>query len=137
MRVLVLGGLSFDTVVYLEEFPRPAARTVSADRFHHTIGETGAGMALNLRKLGFDVTFEAQLGADALGDRVAARLEDERVHFIREPDPRGTRRHVNLMDRPGGRISIILPHPGRPRTYVRPSSRGGSTAEQRVRGTEH
>jgi acarbose 7IV-phosphotransferase len=112
MRALVLGGLSFDTIVYLETLPRPVPHTVTATRFHETIGETGAGKALNLRKLGFQVTLHALLGDDPLGDRLAATLDREPINFLREPDPRGTRRHVNLMDASGGRLSISLAQDG-------------------------
>jgi acarbose 7IV-phosphotransferase len=112
MRVLVLGGLSFDTIVYLDVLPPPVPHMVTASRFHETIGETGAGKALNLEKLGFEVVLHALLGGDALGDRLAARLEQDRIDFIREPDPRGTRRHVNLMDASGDRLSIRIAQEG-------------------------
>ena len=121
MRVLVLGGLSFDTIVYLDALPPPVPHTVTATRFHETIGETGAGKALNLEKLGFHVAFHALLGADALGDRLAATLQHHGIDFIREPDPRGTRRHVNLMDASGDRLSISIAQEGpEPRIDHRP-----------------
>src|SRR5437763_5363007 len=121
MRVFVLGGLSFDTFVYLDVLPPPVPHTVTASRFHETIGETGAGKALNLKKLGFQVVFHALVGDDVLGDRLAATLEQDGIGFIREPDPRGTRRHVNLMDASGDRLSISIAQEGpEPRIDHRP-----------------
>jgi acarbose 7IV-phosphotransferase len=121
MRVFVLGGLSFDTIVYLDVLPPPVPHMVTASRFHETIGETGAGKALNLKKLGFQVVFHALLGDDVLGDCLAATLGQDGIDFIREPDPRGTRRHVNLMDASGGRLSISVAQEGpEPRIDHRP-----------------
>jgi hypothetical protein len=120
-RVLVLGGLSFDTIVYLDAFPRPAAQTLKARGFHDTIGATGAGKALNLRKLGFDVTFHALLGT---------RLDWERegIHFLRE---REGARNAPKWQPDGCDPGEELDHPDPARTgpgHRSAASRGGILA---------
>ncbi|MDY7228045.1 carbohydrate kinase family protein [Hyalangium rubrum] len=109
-RALVIGGVSFDTLIRLNRFPEPRSQTVFSQGYHETLGSTGAGKALNLRKLGFDVTLHALVGADTYGQRIEERLRHEGIDFVRDIDPRGTERHVNLMDSDGGRISIYMAH---------------------------
>ncbi len=107
-RVLVVGGVSWDTVVRLERFPEPRPATLFARGVHETVGSTGAGKALNLARLGVAVTLHALVGEDDLGRRITRRLADGGVTFVPEPDPQGTERHVNLMADDGGRISIFV-----------------------------
>lgn len=105
--VFVIGGVSFDHLLYLDTFPEPAPQTLGARRSHETIGSTGAGKALNLCRLGFRVTLHGLLGDDDGGRRVRERLAGEPLEFLHDPDPLGTPRHVNLMDAAGRRISIF------------------------------
>ena len=107
-HALVIGGVSFNTMVYLDTFPQPLPQTILSKRFHETIGSTGAGKALNLCKLGFGVTLQGMIGDDALGRRLIAELTAAGIEFLYDIDPRGTQRHLNLMDRAGQRISIFL-----------------------------
>ena len=107
-KVLVVGGASWNTMIRLERFPEPRPQTVFSSGWHETVGETGAGKALNLAKLGVDVTLHAMLGEDEPGARVRATLERGGVRLLFDPDPAGTERHVNLMDADGGRISIYV-----------------------------
>ncbi|HYH97178.1 carbohydrate kinase family protein [Hyalangium sp.] len=108
IRALVVGGVAFNTMIQVERFPEPRAQTVFSRGYHEALGETGAGKALNLRKLGFDVTLHGPIGDDLYGRRIEERLQQEGIHFLRDLDPRGTERHVNLMDAEGGRISIYM-----------------------------
>jgi sugar/nucleoside kinase (ribokinase family) len=107
-RALVVGGVAFNTMIQLDRFPEPRSQTVFSRGYHETIGETGAGKALNLRKLGFDVTLHGLVGDDVYGRRIEERLQQEGIQFLRDLDPRGTERHVNLMDAEGGRISLFM-----------------------------
>ncbi|KFE66859.1 carbohydrate kinase family protein [Hyalangium minutum] len=107
-RVLVVGGVAFNTMIQLEQFPERRSQTVFSRGYHETLGETGAGKALNLRKLGFDVSLHGLVGDDLYGHRIEERLQQEGIHFLRDLDPRGTERHVNLMNAEGGRISIYM-----------------------------
>ena len=104
--VLVVGGVTWDTLLYLEHLPEPRPQTVFSQGYHETVGGTGAGKALNLARLGFDVTLHALLGADPVGERAAALLSGAGVRLLTETDPLGTERHINLLDAQGRRLSI-------------------------------
>jgi sugar/nucleoside kinase (ribokinase family) len=113
-RILVLGAVSYNTLIYLDQFPRPESHTVFERRWHETVGGTGAGKALNLAKLGFPVLLHALIGADDPGKCVVEYLRREPlIEFHPDLDPQGTPRHTNLMDASGRRISIHVV-PGTP-----------------------
>ena len=107
-KILVLGGVSFNSIIFLNDFPEPQPQTYFGQHYHETIGSTGAGKALNLRKLGFDVTLYGLIGDDRLGNQIKTYLAKEYVDFVYDIDPHGTERHFNLMDENGQRLSIIL-----------------------------
>lgn len=107
-KVLVLGGVSYNLMIYLERFPGVGPVTVYAEGYHETVGSTGAGKALNLSRLGVGVTLHALIGDDAAGTRVQEMLAQPGLRFIHDLDPAGTQRHVNLMNPEGERISIFI-----------------------------
>ncbi len=107
-RVLVLGGISYNTMIYLDRLPAPESQTVFSRGLHETVGSSGAGKALNLCRLGMEVTLHGTIGDDWHGRWIAERLRKERLDFIYDLDPAGTQRHVNLMDADGRRISIFV-----------------------------
>lgn len=107
MKAVVLGGASWNRMVFLNAFPEPRPQTIFALRSHATVGSSGAGKALNLRRLGWETTLWALVGDDPAGDAIATRMRDEGISFVRVTDPAGTMRHVNLMDREGERLSIF------------------------------
>lgn len=107
VKATVLGGASWNTMVYLDRFPDPAPQTVFAERSHRTVGSSGAGKALNLASLGVDTVLWALVGDDAEGALVRDAMERAGVRLVPQVDPAGTMRHVNLMDRAGDRISIF------------------------------
>lgn len=109
-KVLVLGGASYNGMIYLDDFPEAKSHTILSKGYHETIGSTGAGKALNLRKLGLQVTFHALIGDDEYGQHVKDYLSNAQVHFVYDVDPAGTKRHINLMDKLGRRISIFVAH---------------------------
>lgn len=110
-RILILGGVSYNLMVYLDTLPAPVPQTIFSQGFHETVGSTGAGKAISLSKLGFPVTLHAPTGADRYGAQIAAALDLPSLTFLTDPDPAGTQRHVNLMDSDGQRISIFI-NPG-------------------------
>lgn len=105
-KVLVTGGVTHDMLIYLDEFPQPVGQTLFSKGYHEAIGGTGAGKALNLNRLGLDVTFHAMLGEDTPGQLIQSQFAAENLKFIYDVDPRGTERHINLMADNGERISI-------------------------------
>lgn len=107
-QILVLGGVSLNTMVFIDAFPEPRPQTIYAGRYHEAVGSTGAGKVLNLARLGLNVSFHAMLGADEAGRGVAAALHEAGINFFYDIDPAGTQRHLNLMDAHGRRISIFL-----------------------------
>jgi acarbose 7IV-phosphotransferase len=107
-KAVVLGGVAWNTMVRLAAFPDPVPQTVFARGGHEAVGSSGAGKALNLRRLGFDVSLWAAIGDDDAGRRIRSALMAEGIGFFGQLDPAGTMRHVNLMDDAGDRISIFV-----------------------------
>lgn len=107
-HALVIGGASWNTMVYLAALPRPIPQTLFSSGYHETVGMTGAGKALNLRRLGLDVSLHVMLGDDEYGQRVRDYLVGAGIDLLADIDPAGTPRHVNLMSAEGERISIFL-----------------------------
>ncbi|MGB5167149.1 MAG: PfkB family carbohydrate kinase [Acidimicrobiia bacterium] len=107
MKALILGGVAWNTMVYLDEFPEARPHTVFTHGFHEAVGSSGAGKAMNLSRLGVDVTLWALVGDDDAGHRIRREMKRRGVEFVGVADPAGTTRHINLMDREGERISIF------------------------------
>ncbi len=106
--VFVAGDTTFNSLIYLGAFPEPRPQTVFSSGFNETVGGTAAGKALNLNRLGLDVTLHSMIGADAPGAAIRAYLARENLTLIADVDLQGTQRHVNLMAVDGGRISIYV-----------------------------
>jgi acarbose 7IV-phosphotransferase len=106
-RIVVFGGASWNTIIQVDAFPPAAPATRHALKWHDTVGSSGAGKALNLAQLGVAVTLHTVIGDDEQGDRVRNALTASGVDFVALRDPRGTIRHLNIMDPRGRRISIV------------------------------
>ena len=107
LRAAVIGGASWNTLVFVDRFPEPRPQTVFARDMHRTLGSSGAGKAVNFRSLGAEAELWALVGDDEEGRLVRQRLQSAGVEFHPHPDPAGTAQHVNLMDEAGDRISIF------------------------------
>lgn len=107
-NIFVLGGVSWNIIIYLAQFPEPRSQTVFSQGVHETAGSTGTGKALNLAKLDMNVTLHGLIGDDEYGRRLRDTFAGTSVRFLYDVDPAGTKRHVNLMDREDGRISIFI-----------------------------
>jgi acarbose 7IV-phosphotransferase len=108
-RIVVFGGASWNTIIHVDAFPPPAPATLRALNWHETVGSSGAGKALNLAQLGVAVTLHTVIGDDEPGGRVRNALTAGGADFVALPDPRGTSRHINIMDTGGQRISLLAP----------------------------
>ena len=107
LEALILGGVAWNTMVYVDAFPEPRPQTVLARGSNETVGSSGAGKAMNLRSLGADAILWALVGDDDAGGRIRREMERCGISFLGLTDPEGTARHVNLMDEAGERISIF------------------------------
>ncbi|MBM6616378.1 carbohydrate kinase family protein [Bacillus suaedaesalsae] len=109
-NILVLGGVSFNLMVEVDHFPQPVAQTIhSVKSYHETLGSTGAGKSLNVKKLGFDVDFYGIIGKDEYGDKIVSYLKKDEIPFHYDISPDGTERHLNFMkNSTGERLSIFL-----------------------------
>lgn len=107
-KVLIIGGTSYDSIITLNKLPEPKPQTIHYAPFHETVGSTGAGKALNLRKLNVPSVLHSMIGHDDYGKKIIHKLENEDVTFHYDIDENGTERHVNLMDEEGQRISIFI-----------------------------
>lgn len=107
-NILILGGVSYNTLIYLDRFPEPVGQTVFSKHCYETVGSTGAGKALNLRRLGYTPILYAGVGQDEWGHKVIDYFDREGILFRYAADPLGTQRHVNLMNASGERISIFI-----------------------------
>jgi sugar/nucleoside kinase (ribokinase family) len=107
-KVLIIGGTTYDTIIYLKNLPQPEPQTIHFAESNETLGSTGAGKTLNLTKLNVPNTLHSIIGKDVYGEKIINRLGEAGVDFIYDLDPNGTERHVNLMSEKGERISIFL-----------------------------
>ncbi len=105
-RILCIGGASWDTIIHMDEFPEKHASTLFAKESYETVGSTGVGKALALKRLGFDVVFHAVIGFDDEGKKIIDLMSHEGIKFIYDIDSSGTEKHTNLMNAEGDRISI-------------------------------
>lgn len=106
LRAAVIGGVSFNRIIQLHELPEPQPQTLFARSYYESIGATGAGKALAMHRLGFDVTLHSLLGDDDAGHRIRELFDAEGIRFLTDRDPAGTEQHLNLLDARGRRISI-------------------------------
>jgi sugar/nucleoside kinase (ribokinase family) len=110
-RVFVIGPASWNLLIHVPRLPRPEPQMMVARWHHETLGGTSAGKALNLRRLGLEVTLCTLLGDDLLGERILGTLQAAGIDVIAGRSGNGSERHVNLMDPAGGRLSIYLTLP--------------------------
>jgi sugar/nucleoside kinase (ribokinase family) len=118
-------------MIAVDAFPPPTPASVFPPAWHEAIGSSGAGKAMNLARLGVDVTLHCLLGNDEAGRQVRAGLEAAGVTVDAIPDRTGTGRHVNLMNPAGERLSFLL-HTGDPAARYDPDH-----VEELVTGAHH
>jgi acarbose 7IV-phosphotransferase len=107
-HIAIIGGTTFDHIVYLPELPKPIPQTIHQAAFNEGVGSTGSGKALALNKLGLSNTLYSVVGNDIYGEKIRTFLQEQGVQTIFDTDAAGTERHINLMDAEGGRISMFI-----------------------------
>lgn len=107
-RVFVIGGTTFDHIVYLNNLPSATPQTIHHAPMQETCGSTGTGKAVALKKLGVPNTLYSVFGNDSYGQIIKLFLAKEGVDLLYTIDAIGTERHINLMDKEGRRISMFV-----------------------------
>lgn len=108
--VFIAGPASWNSIVVLDRLPEPVPHMQFAEDSWETVGGTSAGKALSLTALGRPTLLYAVTGADQPGDRVRSALDQAGVP-TRWGHGDATERHLNLMTRQGGRVSLYLSAP--------------------------
>ena len=109
--VVVHGPASWNLVVDLEELPDPKPHMQFAMGHRELLGGTSAGKAAHLRDLGTDVVLHTVLGTDAAAAAIEEALRRAAIPTVATYVAGPSERHLNLMDRAGGRVSIYLDVP--------------------------
>ncbi|MCZ4270794.1 carbohydrate kinase family protein [Maritalea porphyrae] len=106
-NVLVLGGASWNTMIYLDQLPSGKPQTIANAKFVEGAGSTGIGKAFALKQLGYDPLLHLAVGKDAEGQKLISTCAQRSVELLLDWDDAPTSQHVNLMDKDGQRISIF------------------------------
>ncbi|MFT6657773.1 carbohydrate kinase family protein [Maritalea sp.] len=106
-NVLVLGGASWNTMIYLDELPDGKPKTIANAHFVEGVGSTGIGKAFALKQLGYSPCLHMVVGNDPAGEKVIKACNVRGVDILLDQDDTPTPQHTNLMDRDGQRISIF------------------------------
>jgi sugar/nucleoside kinase (ribokinase family) len=114
--VVVHGPVSWNLVVDLDELPAPRPHMQFATAHREVLGGTSAGKAAHLRDRGVAVELHTVLGTDAAAAAIEAALRRAEIPVVATRVDGASERHLNLMDRAGGRVSIYLDVPATPRT---------------------
>ena len=107
--VFIVGPASWNRIVVLDRLPEPVPHMQFAEDTWETVGGTSAGKALGLTALGRTTLLHALAGTDAEGIRVREALQAAGVQTHWGDGL--TERHLNLMTREGGRVSLYLSTP--------------------------
>lgn len=107
-HIAVIGGTTYDHIVYLPQLPQPVPQTIHQAAFNEAVGSTGSGKALALTKLGMSNVLYSVIGDDEFGNKIRTYLDEQKVNTFFDIDPAGTERHINIMDAQGGRISMFV-----------------------------
>jgi ribokinase len=76
--ILVVGGANFDYLIKARSLPA-AGETIFGDALYEAPGGKGANQAIAAARLGARTAFVGRVGDDGRGQRVLARLAEERV----------------------------------------------------------
>ena len=106
MKVFVIGAAACDKILHVDEFFEAKAQNIYPKSINYSLGSTGIGKVIPLKKLGLEVSFHAMIGEDSCGIDIKKRMSEEDIDFIYDIDPKGSLKHINIMNDHGDRISI-------------------------------
>ncbi len=106
MKIVIIGGASYDHIIQLPELPMNRPDSHFAKSHYFSVGGSGIGKALNLNRM-VPITFLTKFGTDDAGMKIKKILDKEKVHYHVDIDPLGSTTHTNLMDPNGDRISLF------------------------------
>lgn len=112
-RVVVVGPVSWNTIVQVPHLPEARPHTVVATDSWAALGGTSAGKALHLADLGVPVTLATVVGSDAEADLIGNSLAHPGIGVVAERVEGASERHLNLMAG-HDRLSIYLSVPATP-----------------------
>ena len=112
--VVVHGPASWNLVVDVDELPPATPHMRFATAHREVLGGTSAGKAAHLRDLRVDIELHTVVGDDEAADAITAALLHAGVRLVATRLDGPSERHLNLMDRVGGRVSIYLDVPRAP-----------------------
>lgn len=107
MKYLVIGGVSYDTLIQLEQFQITASdQAFFSNETYSTIGGTGSGKAFCLDALGENVSWITAIGSDKNGEHIKDLLHERGItpHII---ESNQSTAHTNIMYNHGNRVSIF------------------------------
>lgn len=78
-RILVVGSFVMDQIVETDVFPNEG-QSVFGNTFHKATGGKGANQAVQMARLGADVTMIGKLGKDSNGADMVAACEEAGIH---------------------------------------------------------
>jgi len=107
-KVIQVGGVAWNTMVFLTNPLTAVQGSGAAERWHQALGSTGAGKALNMQRLGFDVSLHSLLGSDDVADKIRLELEVAGIQCHWQRYSGASEQHLNLMSPGGERQSIFL-----------------------------
>ncbi|MFC4138866.1 MULTISPECIES: carbohydrate kinase family protein [unclassified Microbacterium] len=110
-HISVVGAVSWNTLVLLDELPAPVPHMQYAQDDWQTLGGTSAGKALALAALGDRVRLRAGVGDDAEGERIRMALTGVGIDPSDLVVADRSERHLNLMTLEGERVSLYLASP--------------------------
>lgn len=116
-HVLIVGGTSLDTIIQLYSPLKQGPQTTWAKSCYKAVGGTGAGKALNLSRLGFEVSLHTCLGDDVEAQAVIDGLTHDNIQLLIEYGSQPTEQHTNLMTPEGDRTSIYTHPPENPKEF--------------------
>lgn len=96
-KILVVGSFVMDQIVTTDVFPRQG-QTVLAKTFRKASGGKGANQAVQMARLGADVTMCGKLGRDGNGQEMLAVCRDAGIHT----------EHILFDDRSASGCAVII-----------------------------